>query len=151
MKIAAHFCRAQKISFIFDPGQQICVLQKSDFFEIAQKSFVSIFNEFEWKTARENFLKNESEIFELCENLIITRGENGAEIRCKNSSPEKISAKKVSKVIDATGAGDAFRAGILFGMAHNWPLKKSCELGAKIAAEAVQSFGTQNFSFKIDS
>ena len=65
-------------------------------------------------------------------------GKNGKKIT-------KISAVRPKKVVDPTGAGDAYRAGLIFGLWNNFPLSKSCVLGAKMASQNIECLGCQKY------
>jgi adenosine kinase len=54
---------------------------------------------------------------------------------------ERVAARPVERVVDATGAGDLFAAGFLFGLARGWAPKRSAELGALAAAEIISHMG----------
>lgn len=72
------------------------------------------------------------------QNCVISLGKNGYSII--NSSLQKhVSAENISSLHDENGAGDAFMAGILFGIQQNKDLLQACEFGAKAAASALQS------------
>ena len=75
-------------------------------------------------------------------NLIITKGDKGSELY---TDGEKIliGICAPNKVIDTTGAGDAFRAGLLYGISQNFSLKKSCQIGATLSSFSVETIGPQ--------
>jgi len=118
-----------EIRYILDTGQ-------------IPKAFLVIGNEFEINMILEKLGKTPEELLEMNHNLIITKGEKGAELYSKG---EKIliGICAPNKVIDTTGAGDAFRAGLLYGISQNFSLKKSCHIGAALSSFAVETIGPQ--------
>lgn len=70
--------------------------------------------------------------------IVVTMGENGAVYANKNGDHGIVPAMKV-KVIDTTGAGDSFFAGVCSGLTYGKSLKEACEIGTKLAAAVVQS------------
>lgn len=71
---------------------------------------------------------------------VVTMGELGS-IVLSGEYHRKVVAKKVSKVVDLTGAGDLFASGFLFALARNLPLDKCAELGSVAAAEVIGQIG----------
>ena len=76
-----------------------------------------------------------------------TLGAKGSEVVFPNGKTKKIKAVKAKKVIDPTGAGDAYRAGMIKGIASGLDLVRAGQLGATAAAFAVEKKGTQNHKF----
>jgi len=135
-------CKKHKIPYVFDPGQQLPIFDKKNLEEIINNAFITIVNDYEFellakilKIDKNYFLKNKK-------TLIITKGEKGSELITAGKE-QKIKIFKPKKIVDPTGCGDAYRAGLLYGIANNWDLKKSCELGAKLATKVIEKRGTQ--------
>ena len=91
--------------------------------------------------------KSLEELLELNHNLIITKGDSGSELF---SEGEKIMIGicPPNLIIDTTGAGDAFRAGLLYGISRNFSLKKSCQIGATLSSFTVETLGPQTQEYK---
>jgi adenosine kinase len=118
----AEDCAALGVPFIFDPGQGLPMFNGSElqyFIDLA--SYVAV-NDYEAELLTERTGLTLEAIAERLSALIVTRGEQGAEIY---TAGERIDIPTVSadKVVDPTGCGDAFRAGILFGLTNgmDWP------------------------------
>ncbi|MCZ6885744.1 MAG: PfkB family carbohydrate kinase, partial [Alphaproteobacteria bacterium] len=77
-----------------------------------------------------------------CEIAALTRGEKGSVI-VSNDEIHIIDARPVDKVVDTTGAGDAFAAGFLFGVTAGRDLATSADLGAIAAAEVISHMGAR--------
>lgn len=81
-----------------------------------------------------------------CSNIVVTLGAKGAVLIPRNSSPVQIPGIKVNKVIDTTGAGDAFVGSLAYFLASNKdiPLEKALEKACSLASETVKIKGTQS-------
>jgi adenosine kinase len=85
-------------------------------------------------------------VLEWLKYLIITRGEKGAVVYGKGIELE-ILAVKAHTVLDPTGAGDAFRGGLLKGLLHDLPIEISVQLASLVGCYAVEHVGTQTYHF----
>lgn len=54
-------------------------------------------------------------------------------------------------MVDATGCGDAFRGGLLYGLSEGWDIEKSCKLGSILGGIKIEHIGGQNHSFTKES
>ena len=81
--------------------------------------------------------------------LVTTRGEKGSRILTKDEAIE-VPPAHPSSVEDPTGAGDAYRAGFIFGMLNGLPLISTGKLGSTVACYAVEKKGTQAHTFTLD-
>jgi adenosine kinase len=136
------------VPFVFDPGQAIPSLTKEDVLELIDESVGMIANEYEVEMLAKKLEIPVEKLADLCKFLIKTTGEKGCEIYEKGNVI-KVPAISGLKVVDATGCGDAFRAGFLSGYVKGMSLEKACALGNKIAALVIVKKGTQ--SHKITS
>ncbi len=144
----AQECRSRKIRFIADPSQQIPRFDGEQLRAATDGAYALIVNAYETEVMCK---KTGQTIDELCrsfEILVITQGARGADIY---SGGELISVPTfpVTTIKDPTGAGDAFRAGFLRGLAANWPLRLCGMVGSLCAAYVLEQVGTQNHSFTI--
>ena len=135
------------VPYIFDPGQGMPMFNKEELKFFTENSLWTVMNDYEFKMFNEVTGLTPSDISKNNKNLIITDGENGSSIF---TSSEKliIPTPKVNDPKDPTGCGDAYRAGIIYGIMNDMPLEKIGELSSKLGALKVKSFGTQNH--KID-
>lgn len=77
-----------------------------------------------------------------CELSVLTRSAAGSVI-VNGDETHVVSAAPVEEIVDATGAGDLFAAGFLYGYANNFDLARAARLGALTAAEAISHFGAR--------
>lgn len=135
----AKFYRKNRINYIFDPGQQITALRNSELRIAIGSAKVLIGNDYEIGMIRKR-VKKFSPI------TIRTFGPKGSEIFA-GQKKIKIGIAKPRRVLDPTGAGDAYRAGFLKGLILGYNLKVCGQLGATVASFAVEEYGTQNHKF----
>ena len=133
-----------KATIIFDPGQEIDNFSKKILEECINLCDIFIVNELEYKQA-EKILEKRKQGVRFSNKIIIkTLGEKGSVI-FQNKKIIEIKAIRPNKIIDTTGAGDAYRAGLIFGLWKGFTLSKSCALGAKMAAKNIEYLGCQKY------
>jgi len=143
------------IPFIADPGQMINNFKSEELNDFVSKASMLIVNDYEANLVENKLQKKLKNIIN---SVIITRGEHGCSIY-KNDDHVDIPAVKISKLVDPTGAGDAFRGGLLSGLSKIdskledltlQELKLACQMGAVCGGYAVEKEGTQNHVFSIE-
>lgn len=131
-----------KIPMIFDPGQQIKLFTKSQLEEIVPLTSTLIVNSAEFTLFEKTLESDIVHLKEAIDNIIVTLGNTGSIIYHKG---ERISIPiaKADKVVDPTGAGDSFRAGLIKGILHDFSMKEACQLGAVMGSFCVEAPGGQ--------
>lgn len=142
--------RKKKIPFIFDPGQQIAALSAEDLRNGIEGAKILIANDYELALVMEKTGWKEKDILSRAEMIITTLGEKGSRILTQERSFE-IPAVKVEKVVDPTGAGDAYRAGLIKGLIRNWPIEVVGRFAGVMAAYAVETHGTQEYQVDFET
>lgn len=144
----AKFYQKKKVAYIFDPGQAIPALSSEVIVNAVKGAEIVIGNDYEIEMILQKIGWTDKELVDRIKTLIITRGEEGSEIFTdgKNYS---IKTAKPKKVLDPTGAGDAFRAGLIKGLINKWNIVKCAKLAATVASFAVEEYGGQGYSFTI--
>jgi sugar/nucleoside kinase (ribokinase family) len=140
----------QQITKIFDPGQELSMSLNNNLLDkILPLSNIVIVNEVELMQFKQLYNLGIKEILKKGPKYLIeTQGEKGSliyfleEDRLKKI---KIPPNKVTQVKEATGAGDAFRAGLIKGLLNDWPIEKAARLGSKMGALNVETFGGQGY------
>ena len=142
---AAEFAAAG-IPFIFDPGQGLPMFGGDDLRAfIKQATWVAV-NDYEWQLVQEKTKLSAQEIAAQVEALIVTRGAEGSVIYTKGREIV-IPTAKPDQVVDPTGCGDAYRAGIIHGLLHGLDWETTGCIASLIAAIKIETRGTQNHSF----
>ena len=137
-------CKEHNIRMVFDPGQQVSTLPPEDLRVGIEAAEVVIVNEYELSLLCTRTDLTEEAIKEMVPLLVCTLGERGSMIRGKNL-PEfiHINVAKPNEIVDPTGAGDAYRAGFLFGYLRQWELAQCGQLGSVVASFALEHHGPQ--------
>ncbi|MBQ7529699.1 carbohydrate kinase family protein [bacterium] len=139
--------RQANIPFIYDPSFQVIAFSGEQLLKDVQKAKALIVNDYEFSLFLEKTHLTQNEITDIVEFVIVTRGSEGSTIYKANCEPMQIKAAKVEKVVDPTGAGDAFRGGLLYGLLHDMPLNVCAQIGSICGSYAVECIGTQNYKF----
>ena len=142
----AKYCQKHKIKFIFDPGQAFPAITGDQLVKSAHGSLALTLNDYEWQMWKEKTSLNESDTLNVTNAIIVTMGEKGCRIITKENQFE-LPAVTGLQVVDPTGCGDAFRAGLLYGISRGWDLKKSAQTATVLASFCVEKQETQNHSF----
>ncbi len=139
----ARDCAEANIPFIFDPGQGLPMFNGEElthFIELA--TYVAV-NDYEAELLTERTGLSLQQIAERVSALIVTRGEQGAEIFTSDGRLD-IPVVKVANIVDPTGCGDAFRAGMLFGLTRGMDWMTIGRLSSLMGAIKIASQGGQN-------
>ena len=142
---AAQFAAAG-IPFIFDPGQGLPMFGAEELQGFLRQARWVTVNDYEWQLLQQKSRWGVSEIMQHVEALIVTRGAAGAVIHTRGEEI-RIPAAPVHAVVDPTGAGDAFRAGLLHGLLHGRDWRTTGLIASLMGAIKVESRGTQNHRF----
>lgn len=145
MVLAAQTYRKANVPFIFDPGQQTPWLSPQQFKSILTGAHTLIVNDYELALVQKK-LKTDAKLLKQLKQLIVTRGEKGADWYV-DGKKHTMPVAKPKKVVDPTGAGDAYRSGVVLGLLRNWPIEQSGRVGALAATYAIEQYGTQQHSF----
>jgi adenosine kinase len=135
-----------KIPYIFDPGQQVSSLSGEQLKQSINGSKVLIGNDYEIKLIQEKTEWSLENLQKQTEILIITLGEKGSQIYNKNKE-YIIKPAEAKNTSDPTGAGDAYRAGLIKGLIEKWPLEKIGKFAGLISVYTVEKYGTQTHEF----
>jgi adenosine kinase len=148
MRLYSRAYKNRGVRYIFDPGQSIPAWEGGDLKEMADGALALIVNDYELEMFRQKTGLEAAGILKLTPHLITTRGEQGSLIQTDRGTDE-VPAVPPSQVLDPTGAGDAYRAGLLKGlvMGQDWP--QAARMGAVLASFCVEQQGTQEHRVEI--
>ena len=145
---AAQFAAAG-IPFIFDPGQGLPMFRGEDLRAfIAQATWVAV-NEYEWQLLQDRTHLSARDVASQVQALIVTRGAEGSSIYTRDAEIA-IPAAKPKAIVDPTGCGDAYRAGLLHGLMHGRDWETTGRIASLMGAIKIESRGTQNHNFSIE-
>ena len=137
---------AAGIPFIFDPGQAMPLLDADNLKTcISQAAWLAV-NDYEWQVVQQRTGWNEAQILNHVQALIVTRGAEGSVIHTRDRQIVIPSAKPTA-VVDPTGCGDAYRAGLLHGLLHGRDWETTGRIASLLGALKIETRGTQNHRF----
>jgi adenosine kinase len=145
----ANECKESGIPYVFDPAQQISHIKIPDLIACIQNAAVLIVNEYESELLINRIGISRERLNEMVPVFIETHGPKGSSVK----SPEGmfyIKAVQPSALVDPTGCGDAFRAGLLYGLIKKLPIQKACQAGALMATYNIEHSGTQGHRFTFE-
>lgn len=138
----AQKAREADVPFFFDPGQSLNIWQGEELREAVQGALCFISNEYELSQFLQMTGWNIQALYRNVQMVITTQGPEGV-VLDRQGEKLLIPAVPVRHVLDPTGAGDAFRAGVLKGRCLGLDWEMCCQLGVTAAAYVVEQYGTQ--------
>ena len=134
---------AKGVPFIFDPGQQLPMFSGDELLEFLDLATYACLNDYETKLLSDRTGKSLEDLAARVEALIVTLGAEGSRIHAKGEIIE-IPCVEADTVVDPTGCGDAYRSGLLYGIANGWDWKQTGSLAAVMGAIKVAHQGCQS-------
>ena len=152
MKIHPRIYQEKGVRYIYDPSQQIPVLGKDDMLAAIKGAYLLAGNDYEIQLIQNATGLNKKELLSLTTaGIITTLGEKGSLVTHKDGQEVHVGVVKVKGIVDPTGAGDAYRAGLLKGLCQGFDLVESAKLGATCAAYCIEEYGTQEHNFSLEA
>ena len=145
----AVFCQQNNMPFIFDPGQAFNALTAEQLLGMCKGSKAMVVNDYEWQLWQDKTGLDEKKTLEITDTIVVTLGEKGSKVITKEKTVELPAVANLN-VVDPTGCGDAYRAGLLYGLSREWDWNKCVQLGTVVASFSVEVQGPQNHNFSID-
>jgi adenosine kinase len=131
------------IPYICDPGQSLTQWDSETLRAWIDGSLILISNDYELEMIMKMTGLDKKGLLNLTGTIITTLGEKGSLINTSQSDLD-IPPAKVYDVVDPTGAGDGYRAGLLKGIVTNKDMETAAKMGSVVAAYAVEKYGTQS-------
>jgi len=138
----ARECRELGIPYLYDPSQQVARVEGDELLEGLTGAHILILNDYEYSILQKKTGLDEGQILERIGTLIVTLGEEGSRI----VTPEDeliVPIARPKAVLEPTGVGDAYRAGLIVGLVHGYPWPVTGRLGALAAAYVIEHPGPQ--------
>jgi adenosine kinase len=134
---------AAGIPFIFDPGQGLPMFSGPELLEFLRFANYVTVNDYEARLLVDRTGQSLEQLANLVEALIVTLGSQGSQIYTDGQRLE-IPSVTPAAIVDPTGCGDAYRAGLLYGLANGWDWQKTGQLASLMGAIKIASRGGQN-------
>ena len=136
-------CFDAKIPFMFDPGQGLPMFNGEELLQFIEMADYLAVNDYESQIIQDKTGLNLEQLATKVKALIVTLGAKGSHIYADGQRFE-VPCVKAEKIVDPTGCGDAYRAGLLFGIANNWDWVTCGRLASTMGAIKIASRGGQN-------
>ncbi len=137
------------IPFLFDPGQGLPMFSGEELLDFIKKADYITVNDYEGQLLQERTGYALEGLAKLVKGLVITKGSQGSVIY-SNGKQIEIPCVKSDMQVDPTGCGDAYRAGLLYGIANEMDWQTTGQLGSLMGALKIAQRGGQNHSFSSD-
>ncbi len=145
----AEECRTLRIRYIFDPGQQCARMSGDELRDGVTGATVVIVNDYELELLRQKTELSDEAILKESEALIVTRGEQGSSVLTRGHRID-VPAVTPHRIVDPTGVGDAYRGGLMKGLALGLPYDTAARLGSVAATYALEHLGGQSHAYTWD-
>ncbi|HET6304050.1 MAG TPA: carbohydrate kinase family protein [Myxococcota bacterium] len=142
MQEYARELKRRGVPSVIDPGQGLPLFAREELVELLEGAAVYVVNDYEWSLTLEKTGLDEEEVVKRVGALVVTLGEHGSRIR-SGARGFEIPAVPARAVVDPTGCGDAYRAGLLHGLARGLSLETCGRLGSLLGSLSVEREGTQ--------
>ncbi len=137
------------IPFIFDPGQAMPLYNGRELSQMIEQATYVTVNDYESSLLQERTGWSEKQIAERVQAYIITRGPRGSEVHSK-TGVVNIPVATAMRVVDPTGCGDAYRAGLIFGFMNGMDMATTGRIASLMGAIKIEHVGPQNQRFDYD-
>ena len=134
------------IPFIFDPGQNVTVLSRDELLDSFEHATWLVFNDYEWQLVEDKTGLTTASVMDLVDTLIVTRGASGSIIHSRGQRID-IPAARAERLVDPTGCGDAYRAGLLYGLMRSMDWDTTGRIASLMGKIKIEARGTQNHRF----
>lgn len=145
---AAEFAEL-KIPFIFDPGQGMPMFSGEELLKFMQQATWAVFNDYESELMQDRTGLTLEQLAEMVDALIVTRGDKGSDIYTQEGLIQ-IPAATPKAILDPTGCGDAYRAGLLYGLMNEYNWEETGRIASLLGAIKIEHHGTQNHTFSME-
>ena len=150
--------KARGVHCVVDPGQGLPILEAEELLTALTGASVYIVNDYEWELTRQKTGLDEDAIAERVGALVITRGEEGSFLRRGGHDAGlrmevdrlDVAPIEAPEVVDPTGCGDSYRAGLLYAIAKDLPLETGARLGSLMGSLKVARRGPQSIDLELD-
>lgn len=134
---------AAGIPFVFDPGQGLPMFNGDELLQFMNLADYACFNDYEAKLLSDRTARSIEQLASGVKALIVTKGSAGSEIHAGGQRYD-IPCVKAEEIVDPTGCGDAYRSGLLYGIANNLDWTTTGRLAAVMGAIKIAHRGGQN-------
>jgi adenosine kinase len=140
-------CLRAGVPYLFDPGKQTPRLEGEQIVRGMKTAAVVVGNDYEFGLMAQKTAQSEAALQAIAPVTVVTRGELGSSILVRGQAPIEVPSAPIQALVDPTGAGDAYLAGLVFGVARKLPWPIVGRVAALTAAYAIEQRGCQEHHF----
>jgi adenosine kinase len=138
-------CRKAGIAFAADFSQQVAFLDGAAMRTLIEGAAYLFSNEYEEAVIESKTGWSSADVLERVGARVVTLGGDGAKLERKGEEPVVVGPVKDAKLVEPTGAGDAFRAGFIAATAWGLPVERAIQLGNLMAVQVLETVGPQEY------
>ncbi len=138
-----------KIPFVFDPGQGLPMFGGDELRKFVEEATWVTVNDYEWELLKDRTGWTEKDVTDRVDALIVTLGKKGSEIHPTGKTYRR-PAVRPRAIEDPTGCGDAYRAGLLYGLLHGLDWETTGRIASLMGSIKIEHQGPQNHSFTLE-
>jgi adenosine kinase len=140
---------AAGVPFVFDPGQQLPMFDGPELRAFVERARWVALNDYEARMLTDRIGTDLASLsrFPGLEGIVVTLAAEGCDL-WQGGHSTRVPGVTAEAVLDPTGCGDAFRAGLLYGLERGWPLARAAALGNRLGALKIAHRGGQNHRFE---
>jgi adenosine kinase len=150
MRKYARECRELAIRYIYDPSQQVARVEGEELLESLTGAYIVIVNDYEYSILQKKTGLDEAELLDRVEVIIVTLGDKGSRI-ITDRGETLVPVARPHAVLEPTGVGDAYRAGLLVGLVRHYPWSVTGRIAALAAAYVIEHPGPQPLPYTIEA
>ena len=137
-------CRDRGYAFVADPSQQLARMDGADVLGLVEGADYLMTNEYEKSLLQSKAGLTDEQLLDRVKVRVTTLGKQGVEIAGREVGTIRVPIAREIQAVDPTGCGDAYRGGLLYGLAEGWSWDRAARLGSVMGAIKVESQGPQN-------
>jgi adenosine kinase len=149
MKRLVNECRDRKLRFVFDPAHQLPMMSPDDVEDSTRGAWIVIGNDYELELIQQRTRRDVAGLLVLAEMVVTTLGRDGSRIATRDKTV-LIPPALTSHETDPTGAGDAYRSGLVAGLLRGLELETAGRVASLASTYAVEHVGTIEHSYTAD-
>ena len=134
---------------IFDPGQSLPAWEPAVLANCISESRMLVCNDYEMEMICNSTSMSREQVAQTVETIVVTKGGDGCDL-LTSSGTVAIPVVPADDAVDPTGAGDAFRGGLIKGLVEGRSMERAVQMGNVAGYYAVRKWGTQQYSFTVD-
>ena len=148
MRQYAQECRELGVPFVYDPSQHLARMTDGELLQSMQGARVLTVNEYEFEMVRRKSGLDVAGMLALVDTIVITRGATGSTVIGPTFRLD-VPAARARRIVEPTGVGDAYRAGLMIGLVYGYPWEVTCRLASLAAVYVIENTGSMSHDYEL--